>query len=78
MLKIDVGSRLAILATSINCGHLFKTHPHIELHQRKRPTNQTTTIFVNEQDYEWPHTDDNILDIEGQHPTKQVVTKCLR
>jgi hypothetical protein len=52
MLKIDVGSRLAVVSTSMNCGHLFKTHPHIELHQRKRPTNQTTIAFVNEQDYE--------------------------
>ncbi len=46
MLEIDVGSKLAIV------GHLFKTCPHIELHQRKRPTNQTTITFVNEQDYE--------------------------
>jgi hypothetical protein len=43
----------------------------------KRPTIQTTIVFVGEHNYEQPHTNDGILDIEGQHPTKQIVSKCL-
>ncbi len=34
--------------------------------------------FVGEQDYDWLHIDDGILDIEGQHPMKYIVTKRLR
>ncbi len=36
----------------------------------KMPTIQPTITFVGEHNYEQPHTDDGILDIEGQHPTK--------
>jgi hypothetical protein len=46
--------------------------------QGKRPINQTTITFVCEKNYEQPHTNDGILDIEGRCPTKQIVTKCLR
>jgi len=34
--------------------------------------------FISEQDYDQPHTDDGIIDIEGQHATKWIVTKCLK
>jgi hypothetical protein len=34
--------------------------------------------FISEQDYDQPHTDDGIKDIEGQHATKWIVTKCLK
>lgn len=34
--------------------------------------------FVGKQDYDQLHTDDGILDIEGWHPMKQIVTKHLR
>jgi hypothetical protein len=33
--------------------------------QGKRPIGQTTIDFVGEQNYEQPHNDDGILDIEG-------------
>jgi len=34
------------------------------------PTIQTTIIFVGEHNYEQPHINDDILDIEKQQPTK--------
>jgi hypothetical protein len=77
ILEVDVGAKLIIMVTSMNC-----LRPHIEnlsicqVTQKKRPIVQTTIVFVGEHNYEWPHTNDDILDIEGQHPTKQIVTKC--
>jgi hypothetical protein len=44
---------------------------------RKRPIVQTTIDFVNEHNYERLHIDDGILDTEGQHPNKRIVTKHL-
>ncbi len=43
--------------------------------QRKRPIVETTITFVGEHNYERPHIDEGILDIEGWCPTKQIVTK---
>ncbi len=34
--------------------------------------------FIGEQEYIWLLTDDNIIDIKGQHATKWIVTKCLK
>ncbi len=44
---------------------------------RKRLINQTTIVFVSKQDYERPHTNDGILDIEEWRFTKWIVTKHL-
>jgi hypothetical protein len=33
--------------------------------QGNGPTIQTTIAFIGEHNYEWPHTNDGILDIEG-------------
>jgi hypothetical protein len=66
-----MGLRLVIVVVSMNC-----LWPPIEnlstrqIIQGKRPTIQTTIVFVSEHNYERPHTNDGILDIEGQHPTK--------
>jgi hypothetical protein len=34
-----------------------------------------SSTSVSEHNYERPHIDDGILDFEGRHPTKQIVTK---
>jgi hypothetical protein len=50
----------------------LSTHQTI---QGKKPIIQTTIAFVREHNFEQPHTNDGILDIERWHPTKQIVTK---
>ncbi len=37
---------------------------------------QTIIFFIGEHNYERPHTNDNILDIDERRPTNQIVTKC--
>jgi hypothetical protein len=72
-----MGLKLVVVAISMN--HLPPPIEDSSTHWitwRKRPTIQTTIIFVVEHNYERPHTDDDILDIEGQCPTKWIVTKC--
>ncbi len=77
--KIDVGSILFVMAASMN-----RFRPPIEnLSTRRvilgeRPIVQTTITFMGEYNYERPHTNDGILDIEGWCPTKRIVTKHLR
>ncbi len=44
----------------------------------KRLIAQTTMAFVGEQHYDQSHTNDGIVDIEGQRLTKLIVTKHLR
>ncbi len=71
-----MGSRLVVMATSMN--HLLSPIEDSftrRVTQRKRPTVQTTIAFVGEHNYERPHTYDGILDVEGQCPTKRIVTK---
>jgi hypothetical protein len=45
---------------------------HTSNYSRKRPTNQTIITFVDEQDYERPHTNNGILDIKGQHQLNEL------
>jgi hypothetical protein len=44
----------------------------------KRPIVQTTMAFIGEQHYDQLHTNDGIVDIEGQHLTKWILTKHLK
>jgi hypothetical protein len=66
ILKVDAKSRLVNVVASMNC-----LWPPIEdlltcrIIQKKRPILQTTITFVDEHNYEQPHIDDGILDIEG-------------
>jgi len=61
-----MGSRLVVALISMN-----RLPPPIEILSthwviwRKRLIVQTTITFVNEHNYEQPHIDDGILDIEG-------------
>jgi hypothetical protein len=48
---------------------------HTSNYSRKRPTNQTTISFVDEQDYERPHAKNGILDIKGQHQPNELYQK---
>ncbi len=75
MLEVDVGSRL--VATWQLPWIVFEDSSTHQITQKKRSINQTTIALVGEHNYEWPHIDDGILDIEGWHPTKQIVTKRL-
>jgi hypothetical protein len=74
--EVQVGSKLIVVVVSMN-----RCHPPIEnsfSHQvtwKKKPIVQTIIVFVGERNYEWPHIDDGILDFEGWHPIKQIVTK---
>jgi hypothetical protein len=68
--KVGVGSRLIVVATSMN--HFQPPIKDLSTHQvsrRKRPIIQTIITFVGEHNYEQPHINDGILDIKGQHPT---------
>jgi hypothetical protein len=77
--EIDVGSKVVVVVVSMN-----RHRPPIEsssthrVTQGRRPTIQTMITFVGEHNYEQPHTNDGILDIEGQCPTKRIVTKRSR
>jgi hypothetical protein len=55
----------------------LKAHPHIELIEGRGLLFKKPFFFVGEHNYEQPHTNDGILDIEGRHPTKKIVSKCL-
>jgi hypothetical protein len=66
-----MGLRLVIVVALMN--HLWPPIENLstcQIIQGKRPIVQTTIVFVNEHNYEQPHTNDGILDIEGQHPAK--------
>ncbi len=68
--EILVGSKLVALVASMNRFRpLIWNSSTCWITRRKGPTIQTTIDFVGEHNYEWPHTNDDILDIEGQHPT---------
>ncbi len=74
--EVQVGSKLIVVVVSMN-----RCHPPIEdssshrITQKKKPIVQTIIVFVGEHNYEWPHIDDGILDFEGWHPIKWIVTK---
>jgi hypothetical protein len=55
----------------------LKTHPHVELLEGKGLLFKEKLLFVNERNYKQLHINDGILDIEGQHHTKRIVTKHL-
>jgi hypothetical protein len=73
-----MGSKLIIMSTSMNC-----FLPPIEdlstcrVIWGKRRIVQKIIIFVGEHNYERPQTNDDILDIEGWRPIKQIMTKRL-
>jgi hypothetical protein len=76
--KVQMGSRLVVVATSMNhLPSLIEDSSTRWILGNKRPIVQTTTVFVIEHNYERPHIDDNILEIEGWCPTKWIVTKHL-
>jgi hypothetical protein len=79
MPKDDVGSRLVIVANFMNhlCTPIQDSSTQWII-QWKRLANQTIIIFVGQHDYEWSHTNNGILDIEGQRPIKQIMTKHSR
>jgi len=71
-----MGLRLVVVVASMNrLWPPIKNLSTRQIIQGKRPTIQTTITFVSEHNYERPHTNDGILGIEGQHPTKWIVTK---
>jgi hypothetical protein len=78
ILEVLVGSRLVNVTTSMN--HLLppiKDSSTCWIIWKEKHIVQTTIAFVGEYNYEQPHIDDGILDIEGRCPTKQIMIKDL-
>jgi hypothetical protein len=72
-----MGPRLVVMAASMN--NILPPIENSATHwvtQGKRPIVEGTIAFIGEHNYEQPHIDDGILDIEGQRPTERIVTKC--
>jgi len=74
---VYVGLKLVVVATSMKhfCLYIQNSFTH-QVTLRKRSINQITIVFVSEQDYKQPHTNDGILSIEGHCTIKRIVAKC--